>query len=117
MRVRPFVREAGWELPSSLDGLIAADHPVRFIASYVDGLSDADWQALGITLLKADKVGNSGGGSCLRRIVHSLMAILHTQDCAPEALCQPDSARALARGYIEHRLARSQVDGCAKVFG
>ena len=34
MRVRPFVREAGWELPASLDALLPANHPVRFVAHY-----------------------------------------------------------------------------------
>jgi transposase len=48
MRVRPFVREAGWELPSSLDDLVAADHPVRFVAQYVDGLAATEWQSMGI---------------------------------------------------------------------
>ena len=46
--VRPFVREAGWELPTSLDTLVPRDHPVRFVAQYVDGLSGEDWLELGI---------------------------------------------------------------------
>lgn len=49
MRVRPFSREAGWELPASLDALLPVDHPVRFVAQYVDGLTDEDWQQLGIS--------------------------------------------------------------------
>jgi transposase len=48
MHVHPFAREAGWELPASLDGLLPPDHPVRFVAQYVDGLTAADWQSLGI---------------------------------------------------------------------
>jgi len=43
-------REAGWQLPSSLDDLIPADHAVRFVAAYVDGLDAADWTHLGISL-------------------------------------------------------------------
>jgi transposase len=48
MRVRPFVREAGWELPASLDDVLPATHPVRFVAHYVDSLTEDDWQQLGI---------------------------------------------------------------------
>ena len=49
MHVQPFAREAGWELPASLDDLLPLDHPVRFVALYVDGLTDEDWQKLGIS--------------------------------------------------------------------
>jgi transposase len=48
MHVRPFSREAGWELPASLDALLAHDHPVRFVAQYVDGLTEEDWLQLGV---------------------------------------------------------------------
>jgi len=48
MHVQPFVREAGWELPTSLDDLVAPDDPVRFVAAYLDGFSGADWQRLDI---------------------------------------------------------------------
>jgi transposase len=41
-------RETGWQLPSSLDTLIAADHAVRFVAAYLDGLDATDWSHLGI---------------------------------------------------------------------
>lgn len=43
-------REAGWQLPSSLDALIPATHAVRFVAAYVDGLDLLDWTHLGISL-------------------------------------------------------------------
>lgn len=56
MRVRPFVREAGWELPSSLDVLIPADHPVRFVAAYLDSLTPAEWEDLGMAFV----VGGQG---------------------------------------------------------
>lgn len=49
MRVRPFSREAGWELPASLDELLPATHPVRFVAQYVDELTQEDWLQLGIS--------------------------------------------------------------------
>lgn len=48
MHVRPFVRETGWALPPSLDALLPVDHPVRFVAQYVDSLTTEDWLALGI---------------------------------------------------------------------
>ena len=48
MHVRPFVREAGWALPASLDTLLPANHPVRFVAQYVDDLTTEDWLELGI---------------------------------------------------------------------
>ena len=48
MHVQPFVREAGWELPSSLDELVAPDDPVRFVAVYLDAFTDVDWERLGI---------------------------------------------------------------------
>ena len=48
MHVRPFVREASWALPASLDALVAPDDPVRFVAAYLDGFTEADWQQLGI---------------------------------------------------------------------
>jgi transposase len=43
-------REAGWQLPSSLDALIPATHAVRFVAAYLDGLDPMDWTSLGISL-------------------------------------------------------------------
>jgi len=48
MHVRPFLRAGGWELPSSLDGLVPADHPVRFVAAYIDSLTPTEWEMLGI---------------------------------------------------------------------
>jgi transposase len=50
MPQRPEEREAGWQLPSSLDELLSANHAVRFVAAYVDGLDVTDWIHLGITL-------------------------------------------------------------------
>jgi transposase len=49
MHVQPFQRSAGWEVTPSLDALVAADHPVRFIAADVDSVSAAEWQSMGIT--------------------------------------------------------------------
>jgi transposase len=50
MPQRPGERETGWQLPSSLDALLPADHAVRFVAAYLDGLDDTDWTHLGIRL-------------------------------------------------------------------
>jgi transposase len=50
MPQRPGEREAGWQLPSSLDELIPATHAVRFVAAYLDGLDPMDWTHLGISL-------------------------------------------------------------------
>jgi hypothetical protein len=38
MRLRPFNREQAWLLPLTLDELIPADHPGRFVAAFVDSL-------------------------------------------------------------------------------
>jgi transposase len=48
MPYRPLSREATWLLPPSLDELLGADHPARFVAAFVDALERAEWSALGI---------------------------------------------------------------------
>lgn len=48
MPVRALSRDQGWLLPPSLDELVSHDHPVRFVAAFVDGLRRADWHELGI---------------------------------------------------------------------
>lgn len=48
MPLRPWTRDREGVLPPNLDGWVAADHPVRFVAAFVDALGDADWAALGI---------------------------------------------------------------------
>jgi transposase len=55
MPLRNGEREAGWQLPSSLDALIPADHSVRFVAAYLDGLDATDWRHLGISLQGAEQ--------------------------------------------------------------
>jgi transposase len=47
MPARPWTRDREGVLPAKLDDWVAADHPVRFVAAFVDGLSEAEWAALG----------------------------------------------------------------------
>ncbi len=45
---REMTREQGWLLPPTLDELLGADHPARFVAAFVDGLTQAEWAELGV---------------------------------------------------------------------
>lgn len=48
MPLRSWTRDREGVLPPKLDDWVAADHPVRFVAAFVDELTGADWAALGI---------------------------------------------------------------------
>lgn len=50
MPVRSGSREQAWLLPLSLDEALAADHPVRFVAAFVDSLTNEEWAQFGIQL-------------------------------------------------------------------
>ena len=50
MPLRPFSREQAWLLPPTLEELVPVDHPVRFVAVFVDGLSAEAWEELAIDL-------------------------------------------------------------------
>jgi transposase len=45
---RPFSREGTWLLPPTLEELLPADHPARYVAAFVDGLDRAAWGELGV---------------------------------------------------------------------
>jgi transposase len=48
MPKRPFSRERTWLFPPTLDELVPADHPVRYVAEFVDALGGAGWRELGV---------------------------------------------------------------------
>ena len=50
MPLRPFNREQAWLMPPTLADMLPADHPVRFVATFVDSLSAAAWEELAIDL-------------------------------------------------------------------
>jgi transposase len=48
MPLRGFSRDKTWLLPPTLDELLSADHPVRYVAAFVDELDRAAWCELGV---------------------------------------------------------------------
>jgi transposase len=49
MPARPWTRDRDDVLPTNLADWVAADHPVRFVAAFIETLSAEDWAALGST--------------------------------------------------------------------
>jgi transposase len=47
MPIRPFSRAVTFLFPPTLEELIPADHPVRYVAEFVDGLGRGEWLQLG----------------------------------------------------------------------
>lgn len=56
MPVRPLTRDQVWLLPPSLDDMVPDDHPVRFVAAFVEALCRSDWHEVGIAL-EGDALG------------------------------------------------------------
>lgn len=48
MPLRPWTRDREGVLPPNLEDWVAPDHPVRFVAAFVEALPEAEWAALGI---------------------------------------------------------------------
>jgi transposase len=49
MPVRPYIRDQGWLLPQSLEEVLSSDHPVRFVAAFVDALEETAWLDMGVS--------------------------------------------------------------------
>jgi len=59
MPVRPLTRGQAWLMPPSLDQMISPDHPVRFVAAFVDQFDYRAWHELGVQVEGAVEGGPS----------------------------------------------------------
>ena len=59
MPVRPLSRGQAWLMPPSLDQMISPDHPVRFVAAFVDQFDYGAWHELGVQVEGAVEGGPS----------------------------------------------------------
>jgi transposase len=50
MQLRPLSRQQALLLPPTLDELVTDDHPVRFVAEFVDAIDRAEWEEMGVRL-------------------------------------------------------------------
>jgi len=48
MPIRPVARDRAWLLPPTLDELVPATHPARYIARFAEGLTAAEWLQMGV---------------------------------------------------------------------
>jgi transposase len=46
---RPWTRDREGVLPPKVDDWVPSEHPVRFVATFVGELGEAEWTALGVT--------------------------------------------------------------------
>lgn len=64
MPARPWTRDREGVLPPNLEDWVAADHPVRFVAAFVEALTEEEWATLG-----ARPGGHPGGAPAYDPVV------------------------------------------------